>query len=161
HRVTIDVQMTSARGDSVPFALTFANLLDDPTLAGIVVTGHDVSDRVAAEHALRQTNSLLVTTLEATADGVLVADEHGTISTFNRRFAEMWRIPETVAEPRNSDRALAYLLDQLEDPEAFLKVAREMNAPTEEHSHDILHFKDGRVLERFSRPRCVDGAVMG
>jgi len=77
--VTVDLRMSRVDGAVVPFALTFTNLLDDPTLGGIVVTGHDISDRVTAEDELRETNSLLATTLESTADGILVVDQEGRI----------------------------------------------------------------------------------
>ena len=46
--VTIDVRFRHTSGGTVPFALTFTNLLDDPTVVGLVATGHDITDRVAA-----------------------------------------------------------------------------------------------------------------
>lgn len=81
--VTVDVRLRHASGTTVPFALTFTNLLDDPTVGGLVVTGHDISDRVAVESDLRAANSVLAATLESTADGILVVDGEGRIASFN------------------------------------------------------------------------------
>src|SRR5689334_2074240 len=38
--VTIDVRFVHATAGTVPFALTITNLLDDPTVEGLVATGH-------------------------------------------------------------------------------------------------------------------------
>ena len=159
--VTVDLRLGHVNGRVVPFALTFTNLLDDPTLGGIVATGHDISDRVTAEDKLRETNSLLATTLESTADGILVVDQAGQISSFNRRFAEMWQIPDDVLASRDDARALAWVLGQLQDPDTFLIKVQELYATPEAHSHDVLQFKDGRVFERDSLPRQIGDRVVG
>jgi diguanylate cyclase (GGDEF)-like protein/PAS domain S-box-containing protein len=159
--ITVDLRLCRAGGGVVPFALTFTNLLDDPTLEGIVATGHDISDRVAAEDELRETNSLLATTLESTADGILVVDQTGQIASFNRRFVELWRIPDEVLASRDDSRALAWVVDQLCDPDAFLAKVQELYAAPEAHSHDVLQFKDGRVFERDSLPRRMVDTVVG
>jgi len=159
--VTVDLRMCRIDGAVVPFALTFTNLLDDPTLEGIVVTGHDISDRVTAEDELRETNSLLATTLESTADGILVVDQEGRISSFNRRFAEMWRIPDEVLSSRDDGEALLCVLEQLRDPSSFLAKVQDLYATPEAHSHDVLRFKDGRVFERDSLPRRIADRVVG
>ncbi|MGZ4780083.1 MAG: PAS-domain containing protein, partial [Thermoanaerobaculia bacterium] len=49
-----------------------------------------------AEQQLERSLSLLQSTLDSTADGILVVDTHGRIATFNRRFAEMWRLPAEI-----------------------------------------------------------------
>src|SRR6185437_3476753 len=124
--VTVDLRLIGRTGGVVPFALTFTNLGDDPTLAGVVVTGHDISDRVVAEAQLRESNSLLATTLESTADGILVLDQSGRISSFNRGFAEMWRIPDDVLAARDETRMWATVLDQLVDADAFVTTSQEI-----------------------------------
>ncbi|HTF15260.1 MAG TPA: PAS domain-containing protein, partial [Burkholderiales bacterium] len=73
-----------------------------------------------AEVDHRKSLSLLRATLESTADGVLVVDNLGKITTYNQQFAEMWRIPSEVLDTRDDDQALAVVLGQLADPEGFI-----------------------------------------
>ena len=159
--VTIDVHFRHAAGGTIPFALTLTNLLDDPTIEGLVVTGHDITDRVAAVADLHKANSVLAATLESTADGILVVDRAGRITSWNSRFVEMWRVPPGLLESRTDERALTTLLDQLRDPTAFVAKVQGVYEEPEAHSHDILEFRDGRVLERDSLPQYIDGEVVG
>jgi PAS domain S-box-containing protein len=114
-----------------------------------------------SEHEVRSSLSLLQATLESTADGILVVDRNGRIVTFNRRFTEMWGIPEDLLQSREDDRALAFVLDQLQDPGAFLAKVRELYAQPEAESHDMLAFRDGRVFERFSQAQRIGGECIG
>ena len=103
---------------------------------------------------------LLASVLDATADGILVVDREGRTVLANKRFAELWRIPEELLQSRNDDAMLAFVLDQLADPDAFLAKVRELYA-THDSGVDVLVFRDGRVYERYSRPRLVGADVVG
>src|SRR6266536_1440041 len=114
-----------------------------------------------AEVDHRKSSSLLRATLGSTADGILVVDNPGKITTYNRQFAEMWRIPPAVLSSGNDAQALDFVLDQLKDPERFREKVRELYAHPGRESFDAIEFKDGRVFERSSRPQLVRGQTIG
>ena len=65
-------------------------------------TAQDITERKRAETELRETLSLLGATLDSTADGILVVDLEGRITSFNQQFAEMWQLPG--GDPRRTRR---------------------------------------------------------
>jgi diguanylate cyclase (GGDEF)-like protein/PAS domain S-box-containing protein len=122
---------------------------------------YDVTARVRAETEMRRAISILQSTLESTADGILVIDRQGKIISYNQRFAQLWRIPKVILDSREDARALAHVVDQLKDPDAFMNKVKELYAKPDAHSFDILDFKDGRVFERYSIPQELDGLPAG
>ena len=112
------------------------------------------------EEELRATHEMLRATIESTADGILVVDNTGQTVYANARFSEMWRIPEELLATKSDERLLAFVLNQLEDPDAFLSKVQELYLMDSE-SFDTLHFKDGRVFERYSRPLLSENGVAG
>jgi diguanylate cyclase (GGDEF)-like protein/PAS domain S-box-containing protein len=146
---------------AVPFELSIVNLLDDPTVEGFVISAHDASAQVSAEQELGDALSRLTATLDSTADGLLVVDTAGVITDFNRRFVEIWGMPDDAVRQGDAHINLQFALDQLTDPETFRERFRELEANPENEGNDLLEFKDGRVVERFSRPQLVDGKAVG
>src|SRR5512135_3805250 len=99
--------------------------------------------------------------LDSTADGILVADGQGRIVSFNRKFVDLWRIPDAVMATGDDDLALATVLEQLTDPQRFLDKVHALYQSPDAESFDVLEFKDGRVFERYSQPQREDGRVTG
>jgi PAS domain S-box-containing protein len=114
-----------------------------------------------ANSALRQSLSLLQATLESTADGILVVDGNGKIAAFNRRFAEMWRVPEEMLQRGEDEKVILSVLHQLAHPGSFVEKVRELYAQPDAESQDVLEFKDGRVFERYSQPQRIGGRSVG
>lgn len=105
--------------------------------------------------------SLLRATLESTQDGILVVDRAGRIVTYNQRFCEIWGVSERVLKAGEDQVALVSVLDLIEDRDGFLRRVEELYAHPEAEASDVLRLKDGRVLERFSRPQKLDDVVVG
>ena len=131
--------------------------------------------RQRAEDALRAANRALQlrtaelaasvatvrATLEATTDGILVSDGVNPVAEFNRQFVEMWRVPDYIIESRDRLALLEFTKQQTKDPDAFVARIAEIHASGSEQSFDLLALVDGRVFERFSRIRFVDGRQTG
>jgi len=132
-------------------------------ITGIVGHSHDITERKQAEEELQQSLSTLHATLEATADGILVVDGQSRIVNFNQHFTEMWHIPDAVMESRKADQAMDFVLDQLIDPETFIKTVHTLllSGNLEAESFDTLLFKDGRTYESYSRPQRIGGESVG
>jgi diguanylate cyclase (GGDEF)-like protein/PAS domain S-box-containing protein len=145
---------------TVPFELSIVNLIDDPTVGGFVVSGHDITARATAEHEQRKALSLLTATLEATADGILVIDEAGRPVSFNRQFAAMWRLPDSLVGAQENAPVIAFMRDQLDRPDQ-LEVNIGGTWGGGEESFDVLELTDGRVFERCVKLQRVDRDVVG
>lgn len=106
--------------------------------------------------------ALLKATLEATVDGTLAVDEQGRVDCYNRRFAEMWNLP-TLDPEKGIDKESLFqaVMEQLEEPAQFSCKMAEVAARPEAESHDRLRLLDGRMIDRYSRPRHVGERFAG
>jgi len=128
---------------------------------GRVWSFRDVTEMDRSAHERERSLALLRSTLESTADGILVVDTDGKIVSFNRKFVEMWKIPDVIVASRDDGRAIGFVLDQLKFPDRFLKKVRELYESPESQSYDWLEFKDGRFFERYSQPHRLGTAIVG
>jgi PAS domain S-box-containing protein len=121
----------------------------------------DITERKRTDEKLRQSISLLTATLESTADGILVVDKDGKVSSVNNKFLSMWRIPGSLATLGDDDKLLTFVFGQLKDPEGFIEKVKFLYSRPEEQSFDVLEFEDGRIFERFSQPQKMGDEVVG
>jgi len=133
----------------------------DGTPARLVGSCWDITDRWKATESLEHTVSTLRATLEATADGILVGDRKGTISALNQKFLALWRLSDDVKPGTDIRQLAASVRDQLQDPDRFVGRVTELYGQAELESFDVLRFKDGRTLERYSRPQRVGSDICG
>ncbi len=101
-------------------------------------------------------DSLLRVAFDATADGILVVGRDGVVLDFNRRFAELWRVPSDVLATGREQLILRHVLAQLVDPDGFVREVSRLYA-TDEETTDALDFLDGRVFERYTHALAVNG----
>jgi len=128
----------------------------------IVGVAEDITARKRAEEELGWSLSVLRATLDATADGILAYGLGGRLTVFNRRFVELWQVPESVViEPGREAELHSWMLDQLRNPAAFQAEVSRVSEHPESNSFDVIEFKDGRVFERYSQPERIGDRVVG
>ncbi len=110
---------------------------------------------------VRGQTEIIRTTLESTADGILVVDSQGKIVTYNQKFVEMWKVPEPILATKDEHAILGHALTQLKDPGQYLERVNQLRADPEAQSDDLIEFKDGRIFERHSEPQRISGRSVG
>ena len=131
---------------------------DDAHVAAFV---RNITGQWRVQQKLEETLSLVRATLDSTGDGILVVDTTGRMVDWNRRFVEMWGIPEELLALRDDEATIRFVLEQLLAPQAFLDRVHEVYAHPEVESCDLLIFKDGRAVERYSRPQRCAAQIVG
>ena len=100
-------------------------------------------------------------TLQATWDGILVTDAEGKVTDFNPSYLAMWRLSPDVMDTMDHRRILQHLGQQFENSAQFVARIEEIYAESPDESLDVLEMADGRVFERYSTLRVLDGAHAG
>ena len=115
-------------------------------------TVEDITERKQAQEALLFKSALLEAQSETTLDGILVVDESDRIVLVNRQFRTLFGVPDDVVE-WGEDRPLrTYVMQQVQDPHAFLDKIDYLYAHRDAKSRDELLLKNGRSFDRYSAP---------
>lgn len=125
------------------------------------VYAFDITSSKHYEDALQQSNSLLSSTFDSIAGGILVVNLQGRMIKFNSKFADMWGIPKKIIASGEVRKAREFVMTKLKAPDAFLVRTEALDKNPEQESRDIIEFKDGTVFERFSGPHVKEGRIVG
>ena len=118
--------------------------------------------RRVTEDSLRTTIAILKAQQESTLDGILVVDTAGNVLSYNRRFLEIWRIPESVAVTADDNELLGYAAEAVANWDGFIELVNYLyEHPGEMRSDDTVLLKDGRVLHRSTLPIIAGDKIIG
>ena len=164
---TCELRMVKKNGTSFWAHLTATIAKEEGGATECRVVMSDITERKQVEaqreealEALRKSETQLRATLEAVADGILAVDNKGKVVQANRRFADLWRIPQSLMDRSDDGALLDFVLNQLTDPDSFLKKVQSIyDSDTEDI--DKITFKDGRFFESYSLPMIIDGIRIG
>ncbi|OGA97787.1 MAG: diguanylate cyclase [Burkholderiales bacterium RIFCSPHIGHO2_12_FULL_69_20] len=123
-----------------------------------------VHDRSEAQRELDEREMLvseLQATLESTADGILVTDLAGRIRAFNRRFAQIWGLPESLLTERQDDAVYDWMRRSVVDPEAYSRRLAQIGEATLLQASERITLHSGQVLERVTQPQNCRGRPCG
>jgi len=122
----------------------------------------DITKRKQVEKALLIKTMLLEAQSETSIDGILAVDNEGHSILFNKRFGELWKIPQHILDTKDDAVMLECVLKQLKDPDEFGRKVAYLYEHRAEQSREEIEFADGRYLDRYSSPLLsTDGQHLG
>ncbi|MGO0063057.1 EAL domain-containing protein [Brevibacillus fluminis] len=116
-------------------------------------------ERKQAEEELVVTNTLLKATQESLLDGILIVDSHRKIIGHNRRFAEMWQLPDELLSGREEPEALRFVLDIVEHGELFYQWVERVYADPDRVAREEVLLKNGRVIDMYTQPAVAKDGI--
>ncbi|MBF8276423.1 MAG: response regulator receiver modulated diguanylate cyclase with sensor [Candidatus Brocadiaceae bacterium] len=121
------------------------------------------NDKKAVERELRRLNALLKAEQEAINSGILVVGLDAKVLRYNKRFLEIWEIPEGLVNEGDDSKLLSFVADSLSDWDTFIKQVEYLyQHPEEKRIGDIVELKSGRMLSRNTGPvRLENGEIIG
>jgi diguanylate cyclase (GGDEF)-like protein/PAS domain S-box-containing protein len=126
-----------------------------------VVSLIDRSSQQQAENEREERVAELQATLESTADGILVTDLAGRVRSFNRRFSQVWGLPDDLLERRDDAAIQDWMRRSVVDPEAYERRLEAVRQATLLSTTERLELHSGQVLERVTRPLWSRGRPQG
>ncbi|MBD1397760.1 PAS domain S-box protein [Pontibacter sp. JH31] len=131
----------------------------DLTPHGVFIVAHDVTEQVLARKKVEEVkeqldlrNALFEAHKEATPDGMLIVDASGKILLHNRRFVEIWNMPQHIIDSKDDALALAYARQQVADEQGFIDTVTAAYSRTSGPVRDRIVFKNGVIIERNGSP---------
>lgn len=113
------------------------------------------------KQGLQESLSLLTTTLDSTGDGILVMSTEGRVVNYNQQFREIWGLSEDILDRGDGPEIMKFCSDQVADSEEFVRQTQNVINEGNLEGYDTVHFKDGRVLERYHQPYRHNGQAVG
>lgn len=121
-------------------------------IIGVSIFAKDITEHKKTENKVLFDNLLLKSEFEASIDGILVVDENGKILVFNKRFVELWDIPESVIKTQSDKLALEYVTNKLVNPKEFIEKINYLYKHKDNKIRDEISLNDGRTFDRYSGP---------
>lgn len=121
----------------------------------------DITEQRQAEESLRESQQLLRSTLDSTADAIIVTTTAGQVITCNQQFIDLWNLPRERFDQMTRTECMAHMQQRMCDPTRFSTRIQEWYRTREQDGYDTFQLRDGRTLECYSTPYRVDGQVIG
>ncbi len=126
-----------------------------------VVGLRDLTPLRTLEHRLERVQAEMQSTLESTVDGILACSLDGVVTACNPRFIELWALPQTLVVEPSGTALHAHMAAAVVDALPYLRRMEQITAMPLHQGMDTLVLRNGRVLERLTRPQMHQDRVIG
>ena len=91
----------------------------------------------------------------------MLVDRSGVVVNLNRRFAQMWEVPDEVIAQHDDEAILCYMANCFAEPARFLSRADRIKPDADDETFATLRLQDNRVFECRSRPAWHGEQIIG
>lgn len=110
---------------------------------------------------LKNTISILNSTIESTSEGIVVVNSDNVITKYNKRFLEFWNFKEEDINNNDWNVIIEELINLTVNPEIGRERIRVVNQTKELSDTYQFELKDGRIVERTTVPQLIEGEIVG
>jgi diguanylate cyclase (GGDEF)-like protein/PAS domain S-box-containing protein len=121
----------------------------------------NISERKANDRERELNFSLQNAIFEATADGLLVTNKYKYVTSYNRKFIELWDFEDKNILGESDEAIIKLTTEKLIKPDDFINRINEIHQAPEEDTFDLLELKNGSIIERVSRPQRLERKIVG
>ena len=93
--------------------------------------------------------------------GILIVDSNRRMVSLNRKFIDMWDLPQHIIVSQNEEKALELVSLLVEDADSFLNSVQKLYMHTKSEISDMIRLRDGRMFERHSLPQYLESNYIG
>jgi diguanylate cyclase (GGDEF)-like protein/PAS domain S-box-containing protein len=161
--VAVDTWVLAVDGSRHPVTSRVTVLPEGAARGMALVALRPRSTELALRDELDRRVGELEATLESTADGILVTDLAGAVQRFNRRFAQLWNVPDVLTGERNDAALKSWMRNRVRDAGAWQRLQERWTPGMAAVSTDadLLTLQDGCALECRSLPLVSAGITLG
>lgn len=116
-------------------------------------------ERKTAELALSL--SMMQATLDSTTDAIVVTDSRGNVRNFNEKYARLMGVTRAELKKADVTKLRRKFSQRFKDPEGFVTRVMEIYRMAPAETFEVLEWKDGTILERYSQVQLLDRKPVG
>ena len=105
--------------------------------------------------------SMMQATLDSTTDAIVVTDLNGNVRNFNEKYCEMMGVTREQLKKVDVNKLRLKFGQRFKDPEGFVTRVMEIYRRAPAKTFEVLEWKDGTVLERYSQIQLLDKKPVG
>ena len=147
--------------ESGPRVWKVAELSYIASLADLFAVSIEIGRRKQIRQQLERYSAILKATFELSETGILVLDDTGNVIECNDLYLKTWNMTRDFLLHGSYEEKVQFNLSQIENAEDVGRDAKMLRERPGMETAGLIRFKDGRVVERYSKGLVIGGEIVG
>ena len=131
------------------------------SLADLFAVSIEINRRKEIRQQLERYSAILKATFELSETGILVLDHAGNVIECNDLYLKTWKMTRDFLLHGSYEEKVQFNLSQIENAEDVGRDAKMLRERPGMETAGLIRFKDGRVIERYSKGLVIGGEIVG